>query len=134
LYLLARTARRIRQQSTLGAAYLRVDPLDDLRRRDFSTAIFQRVRPQLITANRFRTTRRTSVTNKDNTQSAEPKSDPKTGAPDSGQGIKSRLTDAQREMLASKSRGGAGSKSVSHGHKPTQASGTQGPAQKKVRW
>jgi hypothetical protein len=108
-------------------------PSDGPRRRDFSTAIFQRVRPQLITATRFRTTRRDSVTNKDNTR-AEPKSDPTTEAPDSGQGIKSRLTDAQREMLASKSRGGAGSQSVSHGHKPTQASGKQGPAQKKVRW
>lgn len=84
------------------------------------------------------------MTHKDTTQSAEPKSgpdtesrdteSPETGSPDAGQGIKSRLTDAQKEMLASKSRGGAGSQSVSHGHKPTQASGKQGPAQKKVRW
>ena len=49
-------------------------------------------------------------------------------------GVRSKLTDAQKEMLASKSRGGAGSQSVSHGHKPTHASGKQGPAQKKVRW
>jgi len=50
------------------------------------------------------------------------------------QGMKSRLTDAQREMLASKSRGGAGLPSVGRSHKPTHASGKQGPAQKKVRW
>ena len=49
-------------------------------------------------------------------------------------GIKSRLTDAQKEMLASKSRGGAGSQSVGHSHKPTHVSGKQGPAEKKVRW
>ena len=53
---------------------------------------------------------------------------------DEAQGIKSRLTDAQKEMLASKSRGGAGSRSVGHNHKPTHASGKQGPAEKKVRW
>jgi hypothetical protein len=53
---------------------------------------------------------------------------------DDPQGIKSRLTDAQKEMLASKSRGGAGSQSVGHNHKPTHASGKQGPAEKKVRW
>lgn len=80
------------------------------------------------------------MTDKDNTQNAEPATGQSTeaqdaGTPDAaGQGIKSRLTDAQREMLASKSRGGAGSQSVSHGHKPTQASGKQGPVQKKVRW
>lgn len=51
-----------------------------------------------------------------------------------GKGIKSRLTDAQKEMLASKSRGGAGSQSVGHNHKPTHVSGKQGPAEKKVRW
>jgi hypothetical protein len=51
-----------------------------------------------------------------------------------GKGIKSRLTDAQKEMLASKSRGGAGSQSVGHSHKPTHVSGKQGPAEKKVRW
>ena len=53
---------------------------------------------------------------------------------DEAKGIKSRLTDAQKEMLASKSRGGAGSQSVGHSHKPTHASGKQGPAEKKVRW
>lgn len=74
------------------------------------------------------------MTDKTNTDSAEPAADPKAEAPDSGQGVKSRLTDAQREMLASKSRGGTTSQSVSHGHKPTHASGKQGPAQKKVRW
>lgn len=51
-----------------------------------------------------------------------------------GKGIKSRLTDAQKEMLASKSRGGAGSQSVGHSHKPTHVSGKQGPTEKKVRW
>lgn len=50
------------------------------------------------------------------------------------QGVKSRLTDAQKEMLASKSRGGSGLQSVGRSHKPTHASGKQGPAQKKVRW
>jgi hypothetical protein len=68
------------------------------------------------------------MTDKTNSKNAEPATDPKAG------GIKSKLTDAQREMLASKSRGGAVSKSVSHGHKPTHASGKQGPAEKKVRW
>ena len=51
-----------------------------------------------------------------------------------GKGIKSRLTDAQKEMLASKSRGGAASQSVGHSHKPTHVSGKQGPTEKKVRW
>lgn len=51
-----------------------------------------------------------------------------------GKGIKARLTDAQKEMLASKSRGGAASQSVGHSHKPTHVSGKQGPAEKKVRW
>jgi len=49
-------------------------------------------------------------------------------------GIKSRLTDAQKEMLASKSRGGTSTQSVGHNHKPTHASGKQGPTEKKVRW
>lgn len=49
-------------------------------------------------------------------------------------GIKSRLSEAQKEMLASKSRGGASSQSVGHSHKPTHASGKQGPTEKKVRW
>jgi hypothetical protein len=56
------------------------------------------------------------------------------GAGTPEKGIKSRLTDAQKEMLASKSRGGAASQSVGHSHKPTHASGKQGPAEKKVRW
>jgi hypothetical protein len=38
-------------------------------------------------------------------------------------------------MLESKSRGGdAGLRSVGKSHKPTHASGKQGPAEKKVRW
>lgn len=54
--------------------------------------------------------------------------------PEAAKGVRSRLTDAQKEMLASKSRGGAGSQSVGHSHKPTHASGKQGPPEKKVRW
>ena len=53
---------------------------------------------------------------------------------DASKGIKSKLTEAQKEMLASKSRGGTTSQSVGHNHKPTHASGKQGPAEKKVRW
>ncbi|XAS67756.1 hypothetical protein V3C33_20500 [Micrococcaceae bacterium Sec5.7] len=50
-------------------------------------------------------------------------------------GMKSRLTDAQKQMLESKSRGGgAGTQSVGSNHKPTHASGKLGPAPKKVRW
>jgi hypothetical protein len=49
-------------------------------------------------------------------------------------GVRSRLTDAQKEMLASKSRGGSATQSVGHSHKPTHASGKQGPVEKKVRW
>lgn len=51
-------------------------------------------------------------------------------------GIKSKLTDAQRAMLASKSGGGApeGWQSTGKGHKPTHASGKQAKAMKKVRW
>ena len=38
-------------------------------------------------------------------------------------------------MLASKSRGGdSGLQSVGKNHKPTHASGKQGPVEKKVRW
>ena len=55
-------------------------------------------------------------------------------AAEDAKGIKSRLTDAQKEMLASKSRGGTSTQSVGHNHKPTHASGKQGPAEKKVRW
>lgn len=50
-------------------------------------------------------------------------------------GIRAGLTEAQRAMLASKSRGGdAGLQSVGKSHKPTHTSGKQGPAEKKVRW
>ncbi|MCU1540913.1 MAG: hypothetical protein JWM01_1860 [Arthrobacter sp.] len=56
------------------------------------------------------------------------------GAAGEAKGIKSRLTDAQKEMLASKSRGGTSTQSVGHNHKPTHTSGKQGPAEKKVRW
>ncbi|HET7138617.1 MAG TPA: hypothetical protein VFI36_00515 [Arthrobacter sp.] len=58
-------------------------------------------------------------------------------APDDAEakGIRAGLTEAQRAMLASKSRGGdAGIQSVGKSHKPTHASGKQGPAEKKVRW
>jgi len=67
-------------------------------------------------------------------QPGSPGADEPPAAPKPEQGMKSRLTDAQREMLASKSRGGAGLPSVGRSHKPTHASGKQGPAQKKVRW
>ena len=63
-----------------------------------------------------------------------PDSGPADAAAEEAKGIKSRLTDAQKEMLASKSRGGASTQSVGHNHKPTHASGKQGPAEKKVRW
>jgi hypothetical protein len=56
------------------------------------------------------------------------------GAASEPKGIKSRLTDAQKDMLASKSRGGTSTQSVGHNHKPTHASGKQGPTEKKVRW
>lgn len=50
-------------------------------------------------------------------------------------GIRAGLTEAQRAMLASKSRGGdSGMQSVGKNHKPTHASGKQGPVEKKVRW
>lgn len=74
----------------------------------------------------------TEKTSETTTESGAPAKD---GTQDEqGKGIKSRLTDAQKEMLASKSRGGAGSQSVGHSHKPTHVSGKQGPAEKKVRW
>jgi hypothetical protein len=63
-----------------------------------------------------------------------PGNGPADAAAEEAKGIKSRLTDAQKEMLASKSRGGASTQSVGHNHKPTHASGKQGPAEKKVRW
>lgn len=74
------------------------------------------------------------MTDKDskNSNKTESKDGGKPAEPDKG--INSRLTDAQKEMLASKSRGGASSQSVGHSHKPTHASGKQGPAEKKVRW
>ncbi|MET1088529.1 MAG: hypothetical protein ABWY04_15650 [Arthrobacter sp.] len=54
---------------------------------------------------------------------------------DEAKGIRAGLTEAQRAMLASKSRGGdSGLQSVGKNHKPTHASGKQGPAEKKVRW
>lgn len=50
-------------------------------------------------------------------------------------GVRSKLTEAQKAMLASKSRGGdSGLQSVGKNHKPTHASGKQGPVEKKVRW
>ncbi len=57
-----------------------------------------------------------------------------TDAPEAG--VKSKLTDAQKEMLASKSRGGAANswQSTGKGHKPTQASGKLAKSEKKVRW
>ncbi len=63
--------------------------------------------------------------------------DPEAGTnpPEKTAGIASRLSEAQKEMLASKSRGGgAGSQSVGHSHQPTHTSGKLGPAEKKVRW
>ncbi|MGF6834765.1 hypothetical protein QF015_002956 [Paenarthrobacter sp. TE4293] len=56
-------------------------------------------------------------------------------APASG-GIKSKLTDPQKAMLASKSGGGApaGWQSTGKGHKPTSASGKRAKTEKKVRW
>ncbi|MGO4146172.1 hypothetical protein AB4Y77_13905 [Paenarthrobacter sp. YAF11_1] len=62
-----------------------------------------------------------------------PESPAQTPAPG---GIKSKLTDAQKAMLASKSGGGApaGWQSTGKGHKPTSASGKQAKTEKKVRW
>lgn len=59
------------------------------------------------------------------------------GSPKSASGgIKSKLTDAQKAMLASKSGGGApaGWQSTGKGHKPTSTSGKQAKTEKKVRW
>ncbi|MET3903388.1 hypothetical protein [Paenarthrobacter sp. 4246] len=66
-------------------------------------------------------------------ETPSPESSAKT--PVSG-GIKSKLTDAQKAMLASKSGGGApaGWQSTGKGHKPTSASGKQAKTEKKVRW
>lgn len=65
---------------------------------------------------------------------AEQEAEQETDTPAAG--IKSKLTDAQKEMLARKSRGGAGDgwQSTGKGHKPTQASGKQAKSEKKVRW
>jgi len=51
-------------------------------------------------------------------------------------GIKSKLSEAQREMLERKSRGGSdpGWQSTGRGHKPTHASGKLAKTEKKVRW
>ncbi len=56
-----------------------------------------------------------------------------TDAPEAG--VKSKLTDAQKEMLASKSRGGAANSWQGTGkeHKPTQASGKMAKSEKIVR-
>lgn len=60
---------------------------------------------------------------------------PETAGQPEDDGFRSKLTEAQKAMLASKSRGGgAGLQSVGKSHKPTHASGKQGPAEKKVRW
>ncbi|MGP0224418.1 MULTISPECIES: hypothetical protein [unclassified Paenarthrobacter] len=66
---------------------------------------------------------------------ATPASKSPKDAPASG-GIRSKLTEAQRAMLASKSGGGApgGWQSTGKGHKPTSASGKQAKTVKKVRW
>lgn len=75
----------------------------------------------------------------ENAASGNPESDAENTADTAGQpeakGVRSRLTEAQKAMLASKSRGGdTGLQSVGKSHKPTHASGKQGPAEKKVRW
>lgn len=58
-----------------------------------------------------------------------------TSSAKSGSGIRSRMSEAQRAMLASKSRGGSGqAQSVGKNHQPTQASGKKGPVEKKTRW
>jgi len=70
------------------------------------------------------------MTEKNSTE--QPESSDQSPAP---KGIRAGLTEAQQAMLASKSRGGdSGIQSVGKNHKPTHASGKQGPAEKKVRW
>ncbi|MEO3940663.1 hypothetical protein V3C41_06225 [Paenarthrobacter nicotinovorans] len=71
----------------------------------------------------------------ENNTSETPAEEPAAKNPASG-GIKSKLTDAQKAMLASKSGGGApaGWQSTGKGHKPTSASGKQAKTEKKVRW
>jgi hypothetical protein len=73
---------------------------------------------------------------KDPSEADPSEADPSEADPSANaeKGFRSRLTDAQKEMLASKSRGGSATQSVGHSHKPTHASGKQGPAEKKVRW
>lgn len=64
-----------------------------------------------------------------------PTTDQSSSGNSDAKGIRAGLTEAQRAMLASKSRGGdSGLQSVGKNHKPTHASGKQGPAEKKVRW
>lgn len=49
---------------------------------------------------------------------------------------KPKLSDEQKALLARKAGGasGTGWQSIGSNHKPTQASGKQAPAQRKVRW
>lgn len=76
----------------------------------------------------------TKDTASSNPESSEESANEGTDQP-APKGIRSGLTEAQKAMLASKSRGGdAGLQSVGKSHKPTHASGKQGPAEKKVRW
>lgn len=64
-----------------------------------------------------------------------PTTDQSSSGNSDAKGIRAGLTEAQRAMLASKSRGGdSGTQSVGKNHKPTHASGKQGPPEKKVRW
>ncbi len=51
-------------------------------------------------------------------------------------GVMSKLSDAQKEMLERKSRGGSGPgwQSTGRGQKPTHASGKLAKTEKKVRW
>jgi hypothetical protein len=72
-----------------------------------------------------------------NTPETNPEQEPAEQEPDTpAAGVRSKLTDAQKEMLASKSRGGAANswQSTGKGHKPTQASGKLAKSEKKVRW
>ena len=58
-----------------------------------------------------------------------------TSAAQAAEPVVAASPEAQKAMLASKSRGGdSGLQSVGKNHKPTHASGKQGPAEKKVRW
>ncbi|WP_255771462.1 hypothetical protein [Pseudarthrobacter sulfonivorans] len=67
--------------------------------------------------------------------SEAPSGDTSQPSPDNPTGIRAGLTEAQRAMLDSKSRGGgSGLQSVGKNHRPTHASGKQGPTEKKVRW